>query len=138
MNLPFIKLLYGGPQMVAIFFIVSGYSLSLKPLKLMYARSYDDLLKAISSSTLRRPFRLFLPCFIAGFCVLVLVRLGVYEYTRPIVENKELLRNFEEYHQERWDTLFEQLQDYGRAYSNFVCQYSTASSTSTALSVTLS
>ena len=77
-QLPFIRLIYSGSFMVAIFFILSGFVLSHKPLQ--YVRSHEDsaLLNNLASSVFRRGPRLFLPIIpplvFAAFCV----HLGVY------------------------------------------------------------
>jgi peptidoglycan/LPS O-acetylase OafA/YrhL len=41
LQLPVLRLLYSGEAMVAIFFVISGYALSLKALKLIRKSSYD-------------------------------------------------------------------------------------------------
>ncbi|KAA8573717.1 hypothetical protein EYC84_005286 [Monilinia fructicola] len=42
MQLPFFRVLYSGRPMVHIFFVISGFVLSLKPLKLARAHNYAD------------------------------------------------------------------------------------------------
>jgi peptidoglycan/LPS O-acetylase OafA/YrhL len=72
-QLPFIKLLYAGDFQVVIFFVISGYVLSMKPLRLIRSRS-TSLLSALSSSTFRRAFRLYLPTT----TVMALTALGLH------------------------------------------------------------
>ena len=97
-QLPIIKLFYSGPPMVAIFFVISGYALSYKPLKQMRARQYDGLLATMSSSVLRRGIRLFLPCFASTFLVGLLAQCNLFVVTQPFSANKELMRAHYEDH----------------------------------------
>ncbi|KAK4144177.1 acyltransferase family-domain-containing protein [Dichotomopilus funicola] len=112
--LPFIRLLFSGPPMVCLFFVVSGYALSLKPIRLIYSRSHSrsppshssatkkdpdaDLLRTLTSFTIRRPLRLFLPPFLSTLLVILLVHFGLYDATRPIATNPVLFRNVREPH----------------------------------------
>ncbi|KAF5685256.1 acyltransferase [Fusarium circinatum] len=70
MKLPIIRLIYGGPT-VPIFFIVSGFVLAYKPLKLIHKKDYSTLGLYTMSSVLRRPFRLFLPPLVSTFIVAI-------------------------------------------------------------------
>ncbi|KAH6631011.1 acyltransferase family-domain-containing protein [Chaetomium sp. MPI-SDFR-AT-0129] len=117
--LPFIRLLFSGPPMVCLFFVVSGYALSLKPIRLIHSRSRSspshshphspsshsshqkadaDLLRTLTSFTLRRPLRLLLPPFLSTLLVILLVHFGIYDATRPIATNPILFRNVREPH----------------------------------------
>ncbi|KAG4289894.1 hypothetical protein FPRO06_04716 [Fusarium proliferatum] len=69
-KLPIIRLVYAGPT-VPIFFIVSGFVLAYKPLKLIHKKDYDALGLYTMSSVLRRPFRLFLPPLVSTFIVAI-------------------------------------------------------------------
>ena len=75
-QLPFIRVIYSGRPMVHVFFVISGFVLSKKPLKLARARKYGDLHTTISSSIFRRGLRLFLPAVASTFIVLLLIRTG--------------------------------------------------------------
>lgn len=75
-QLPFIRVIYSGRAMVHIFFVISGFVLSKKPLKLARARSYGDLHTTLSSSIFRRGLRLYLPAAASTFIVLLLIRAG--------------------------------------------------------------
>lgn len=79
-QLPFIRVIYSGRPMVHIFFVISGFVLSRKPLKLARARNYGDLHTTISSSIFRRGFRLFLPAVASTFIVLLLIRARCSQY----------------------------------------------------------
>jgi peptidoglycan/LPS O-acetylase OafA/YrhL len=107
-QLPIIRLFYSGPAMVSIFFIVSGYSLSIKPLKLLRGRSWDGLLGALCSSAFRRYIRLFFPTFASTLIVLVMVRMGLYESTQFYAFNGP--PGVKEQHPAMWPSLWEQLQ----------------------------
>ncbi|EKD14601.1 uncharacterized protein L3040_000125 [Drepanopeziza brunnea f. sp. 'multigermtubi'] len=70
-QLPIIRLFYSGPAMVAIFFVVSGFSLSYKPLSLIRKGRYEEVLDSLSSSVLRRGLRLVIPpAFVTFFSML--------------------------------------------------------------------
>ncbi|KAK1973220.1 acyltransferase family-domain-containing protein [Colletotrichum cereale] len=71
-QLPFVRLIIHGSFSVALFFVISGFALSYGPLKKIHRRETIDVL---SSSVLRRPFRLFLPVIpILVFSNFILVR----------------------------------------------------------------
>jgi len=82
-QLPILRLLVFGDPMVAIFFIVSGYALSMKPVSLIRRgpSAQSDLLSALASSIFRRPVRLLLPCLVSTFLVVVAVRMGLFYYS---------------------------------------------------------
>ncbi len=84
-QLPLIRLIYSGGPMVPIFFVISGFVLSYKPLKSIHARDLDKCYTALVSSTFRRPFRLFLPCLISTLCIAVLVHMGWLYKAKPTV-----------------------------------------------------
>ncbi|KPM38155.1 hypothetical protein AK830_g8412 [Neonectria ditissima] len=61
-TLPIVRLLFsGGHFAVAIFFVVSGYGLSVKPLRLIHSGRHQELGSALASSIFRRWLRLFAP-----------------------------------------------------------------------------
>ncbi|KAJ9498895.1 hypothetical protein LTR99_005023 [Exophiala xenobiotica] len=84
MRVPFIRLLYYGKASVFLFFVISGYVLSCKPLKLMRAKSYAEFQKSISSSFLRRGMRLYLPCLVASFICCILTTMGAFDHSALI------------------------------------------------------
>lgn len=55
----------GGHIAVSIFFVLSGYVLSLKPLSLIQAGEHLKLYDSLASSFFRRWFRLFIPLIVA-------------------------------------------------------------------------
>jgi hypothetical protein len=83
-QLPWVRLFLAGHPQVAIFFVVSGFSLSYGPLKRIRANDFSGLASSLSSSVLRRPFRLYLPFMPITFVTMLTVcsqldggRLGV-------------------------------------------------------------
>jgi peptidoglycan/LPS O-acetylase OafA/YrhL len=78
-HLPFLHLLTAGPAMVALFFIISGYALSLGPLRAMHNQSVETALIRLSSATFRRAARLFLPGVASTFIIMLCIALGLYD-----------------------------------------------------------
>ncbi|KAK1596970.1 acyltransferase [Colletotrichum navitas] len=76
LQLPFVRVIYSGKPMVHIFFVISGFVLSLKSLQQARKHNYDGLHRTLSSSVFRRGFRLFLPTTASTFIIMVMIRLG--------------------------------------------------------------
>ncbi|KAI9042632.1 acyltransferase family protein [Aspergillus affinis] len=85
-QLPIIHVLVSGHIMVAIFFVLSGYVLSYKPLKMIRGRSWEQTFTVLASSTFRRGLRLYVPSIAGILLVMVAVRLGVYNYSHKVVD----------------------------------------------------
>lgn len=81
-SLPWVYVLFNGHSSVAIFFVVSGFSLSYKPVKLARAADFKGLAKTMTSSIFRRWPRLYLPIIIITFAEMLLVY-GGYFLDRP-------------------------------------------------------
>lgn len=79
-QLPIIRLLYHGGAMVTHFFVISGFSISYKPIRLLREHEWDRLLQNISSSSLKRLGRIGLPYIAASFLYLVVLRLQFFEW----------------------------------------------------------
>ncbi|KAH7361350.1 acyltransferase 3, partial [Pyrenochaeta sp. MPI-SDFR-AT-0127] len=62
-QLPLIRVAFAGQGMVALFFVISAYSISIKPLRLRDNFPKEEFLYYLSSSTFRRGFRLYTPAF---------------------------------------------------------------------------
>ncbi|TVY26154.1 hypothetical protein LHYA1_G005378 [Lachnellula hyalina] len=78
-QLPFIRIFYAaGSSMVAIFFVVSGFSLSYKPLSLIRTGRSPELLGSLSSSVFRRQLRLVLPPAAITFVSMLVTHAGWY------------------------------------------------------------
>ncbi|KAK3186784.1 hypothetical protein K4F52_004530 [Lecanicillium sp. MT-2017a] len=76
-QLPFIRVMFCGLPMVHIFFVISGFALSYKPVRLIRARQYQELHEALSSSVFRRGFRLFLPTMGSTLFVMIVSYVGI-------------------------------------------------------------
>jgi peptidoglycan/LPS O-acetylase OafA/YrhL len=78
-KMPIIRLLISGPPHVAVFFIISGYAISHKPLKLMHQGRFADLGPAIASSFFRRHPRLFMPAAVTTFVSALMTQMHWYD-----------------------------------------------------------
>jgi peptidoglycan/LPS O-acetylase OafA/YrhL len=107
LRLPFVRLVYAGP-LVPMFFVVSGYVLSLKPVKLIRSQSWDTLLRALSKTIFHRGIRLFLPTIISTFCVMVAVRLGLFNFDYASIPGRKPV------HPEFLDSFWAQLIDWSK------------------------
>ncbi|ROV99749.1 hypothetical protein VSDG_03154 [Cytospora chrysosperma] len=67
-----------GPPQVAIFFVVSGYAISHKPLRLAHQGRFDEVGSTLASSFFRRHPRLFMPAAVVTFVSAVVTQLGWY------------------------------------------------------------
>ncbi|KAK3309043.1 acyltransferase 3, partial [Chaetomium strumarium] len=130
LKLPFLRLFFSGPPMVCVFFVVSGYALSLKPLRLIIIHTQNGknkgngrgkLMDTMASLTFRRAVRLFLPPAVSTLMVVGMVRLGLYEWTREFAYDARYVRNHQEHHYgPRTETLGEQVGDWARQLLGFV------------------
>jgi peptidoglycan/LPS O-acetylase OafA/YrhL len=111
-QLPFLRLIYAGPAMVSIFFVISGYVLSHKPLKLARTRSWDKVMRTMSSSVFRRALRLFLPTIIGTLITMLLVRAGIFKYGDQIRQDGETILGNNEEHPPYFGTFWEQFWDW--------------------------
>ncbi|KAL2199052.1 acyltransferase 3 [Corynascus similis CBS 632.67] len=75
-QLPFMRNIFSGRPMVHIFFVISGFALSYKPVQALHARDTAKCYAALASSAFRRPFRLFAPCVASTFFIMCLRQLG--------------------------------------------------------------
>lgn len=76
LQLPYLRLIYSGRPMVHIFFFISGFALSYKPLTMLRKRDLVGTAAALSSSVFRRAVRLFLPTTVSSFVAMLLVHYG--------------------------------------------------------------
>lgn len=79
-SFPILLLPYGGNAMVAVFFAISGYLDSAKPLQLIQSQDWAYLQGHMASSILRRAPRLFLPALAAATLTAVAVWLGLHDW----------------------------------------------------------
>ncbi|EPE06597.1 acetyl transferase [Ophiostoma piceae UAMH 11346] len=75
---PFVRLMIAGMPHVAVFFVISGYALSYKPLKLSRQGRFAEASEAINSSVFRRHTRLFLMPAVTTFVIAVLGYLDMF------------------------------------------------------------
>ncbi|KAF7714442.1 Uncharacterized protein PECH_002200 [Penicillium ucsense] len=97
-QLPFLHMLISGHIMVAIFFVISGYVLSYKPLKTIRKQSYADAFSVLASSTFRRALRLYIPSIVGLICVFIAVRLGLYNYSWGVIREGHTILGTNEQH----------------------------------------
>ncbi|KAG9959029.1 hypothetical protein KCU61_g7821, partial [Aureobasidium melanogenum] len=119
LRLPLIRFFYNGHFMVAIFFVLSGYALSYKPVKQIRNQETQPLLEGLASSVFRRWMRLFLPCFVSTTAIVVLLRLGMYDWTREIADDQARLPFHRERHAGRYETLGKQIWAWTTAFFAF-------------------
>nr|POE90215.1 hypothetical protein CFP56_20682 [Quercus suber] len=93
-QLPIFRSIYlGGSTAVCTFFIISGNAISVKTFTLLRRKNHDALYKSLSSSMIRRGFRLFVPILILavpGFillCTVDMVREGSFAYQWEVYNN---------------------------------------------------
>ncbi|KAB8275734.1 acyltransferase family-domain-containing protein [Aspergillus minisclerotigenes] len=97
-QLPILHMLVSGHIMVAIFFVISGYVLSYKPLKMIRSRSWEQTFTVLASSTFRRGLRLYIPSVIGILIVMLAVRLGVYDYSQRVLHEGHTIQGTNEQH----------------------------------------
>jgi hypothetical protein len=112
LKLPFLRLWYQGPAAVCVFFVISGYALSYRPMKLIRSRSYSDLATTMSSLIFRRGIRLYLPTAISTLMIICLLRIGAYEWTRDFANDRTYMKNVVEPHPDRMEDGYAQLRDW--------------------------
>jgi len=90
-QLPFIRVMFlGGAGMVATFFVISGYVLSYRLLKLIHNRETARLLDALCSSIFRRWLRLYGSTAVGTCLAAILVYLGWY-VPNPVLRKATIL-----------------------------------------------
>ncbi|KAJ5543312.1 Acyltransferase 3 [Penicillium sp. DV-2018c] len=110
-QLPILHMLISGHIMVAIFFVLSGYVLSYKPLKTIRSRSFDQTFTALASGTFRRAFRLYIPAIAGILCVFVAVRLGLYNYSHKVIKEGHTILGTNEQHPYVYASFYKQSYD---------------------------
>lgn len=86
-QLPFIRTLNSGPASVAVFFMISGYVLTIKTLNLIYKggpQNNERILSTLCGSVFRRPFRLFVPAVLTTFFIAAFnAQFGIFQRALP-------------------------------------------------------
>jgi peptidoglycan/LPS O-acetylase OafA/YrhL len=90
-QLPFIRIIYSGRFMVGLFFVLSGYVLSYKPLQLIREGNTSALLDNLASSVFRRAMRLFLPVILSTYVVMLMVHNGWYGSLFPGIKVPKIM-----------------------------------------------
>jgi peptidoglycan/LPS O-acetylase OafA/YrhL len=83
-QLSFLRMIPYGKTQVATFFVLSGVSLSLRPLRLARSHSWDQFFDALFSSVFRRALRLYLPIIFVQICIIIATCLGLYNHAHRI------------------------------------------------------
>lgn len=86
-QLPIIRLIVNGQVQVATFYVLSGISLSLKPLRLARSHAFEKLFDTMFSAVFRRALRLYLPVFAVQTGVLLATLLGLYNHAYALSQN---------------------------------------------------
>ncbi|RAK89238.1 acyltransferase [Aspergillus costaricaensis CBS 115574] len=112
LQLPIVHMLVSGHIMVAIFFVISGYVLSYKPLKLIRSRSWEQTFTTLASSTFRRALRLYIPSIVGILLVFIAVRLGVYNYSHKVLVEGHTILGTNEQHPPIMRSFYKQYWDW--------------------------
>lgn len=84
MRLPFCRLVYSGGAAVAVFFAISGYVLSYKPIQHIRNGNWHTFSTGLSSMAFRRAIRLYLPTTISTAIIACIMQTGIFEWTQSI------------------------------------------------------
>lgn len=117
-QLPIIRLLANGQVQVATFYVLSGVSLSLKPLRLARSHAWDEFFDTMFSSVFRRALRLYLPIFAVQTGVLLATLFGFYNHGYALSQDWPFAGTNELMHKV-FDTNAAQIEDWVRAMWNF-------------------
>lgn len=123
LKLPFVRIWYQGPAAVCVFFVISGYALSYKPLKLIRSQNTLDFSTTVSSLTFRRAIRLYLPTATSTFLIACLLQLGLYELTREFATDRTYMKHVMEPHPEMMESAYAQFRDWAWKMFEFVCVF---------------
>src|ERR1700761_5032626 len=80
-QLPILRLVFAGPNMVVVFFLVSGYSLTLGAWTTLQTGQTSKCLDRLRSSIFRRYIRLHMPVLASGSIVFCCTYFGLFERT---------------------------------------------------------
>ena len=102
LGLPFLRTVFAGEAMVAVFFVISGYVLSARCIIAIRAGDQAKVNTALTSMAFRRAIRLFVPSLVASSFALVLTLLGVmpsrqgdqWTVAQELFQYRTYLRNF--------------------------------------------
>jgi peptidoglycan/LPS O-acetylase OafA/YrhL len=117
-QLPIIRLIVAGGPMVSLFWVLSGVSLSLKPLQLARSAAWDKFFDTLFSSVFRRMLRLYLPVFVVQVGVLIATLLGMFNLAYARSKDWPFSGTNEKMH-EVFDSNTEQVKDWIQAMWTF-------------------
>lgn len=120
LQLPFLRLLYAGQAMVIVFFVISGYVLSHKPMKLMRSGKFEELQRVLASSVFRRGIRLFGPTTIGTFITMLLTNAGYFEAGKAVRHDPVTYRGNNEEHPILFATFYEQVRDWAGSLGGLI------------------
>jgi peptidoglycan/LPS O-acetylase OafA/YrhL len=83
-QLPILRLVYSGRICVFLFFVISGFSIALKPLALARRGAHSALFDALVSATFRRAPRLYLPCLATVALTLLMACCGAFDFASTL------------------------------------------------------
>lgn len=87
MRLPILRLVHGGGAAVALFFVISGYALSYKPMQCIRNGDLGNFSTSLSSMAFRRAIRLYLPTVILTITLACIIQTGIYDWGRMVPED---------------------------------------------------
>ncbi|KAK9773870.1 putative Acyltransferase 3 domain-containing protein [Seiridium cardinale] len=105
LQLPFVRLIYAGKPMVHLFFVISGFALSLRPLQELHALKIEECRATLASSLFRRPIRLWGPCLVLTFSLVFWARFGFFLHYidyQPTLEGQILDWSSDFFHRISW------------------------------------
>ena len=123
-QLPIFRLAYSGTAAVSVFFVISGFVLSYKPLQLARRRELCSSLMSVASSTFRRGFRLIIPPAMVMAFTMLAVWIGLFEHGRRATKDRSIITEFPEHHAERMETFFAQILDWCHAMGGMMNTFS--------------
>ncbi|PCH03049.1 Acyltransferase 3 [Penicillium occitanis (nom. inval.)] len=93
LQLPPFRIIFAAHAMVTLFFVISGYAVSINLLRLRERRHQADFLGQVASAATRRVFRLFVPVVVIACVSQVLFWMNFYSWTSVeikhfVAENK--------------------------------------------------
>jgi peptidoglycan/LPS O-acetylase OafA/YrhL len=97
--------------MVSVFWVLSGISLSLKPLQLARSQHWEKFFDTMFSSIFRRALRLYMPVFFVQCCVITAACLGLYNHASTLSKDWPFAGTNEKQFVV-YDTNSEQIQDW--------------------------
>lgn len=96
---------WGGGFGTPLFCVITGYVLSLKPLRQIREQEWANLLSTITSHAFRRCLRIYLPAVVASLLAFVMLCLNKYDISSKSDVQKGSIRDFLTWSEQLWDLL---------------------------------